>query len=60
MQPIIHAVQTFHQIVDAREIHRCINLAQQAILRHQYVHTLHLDCLLLFSPLLQHLHHLFP
>ena len=57
---IVLAVQIFYQIVDAREIHRCVDFPQQMVWGDQHVHTQHLDCLPLFGFSLQHLHHLLP
>lgn len=56
---VVLAVQVLDQIVDAREIHRRVDLPQQMVFGHQHVHTQHLDCLSLFRLSRQHFHHLY-
>ena len=55
---IAFAVQIFYQVVYMREVHCCVDLPQQVILRYQHVCAQQLDCLALFVLSVHHFHHL--
>ena len=55
---VIRAVQVHAQIMDEAEIHRRVDLAQQAVFRYQHVRAQQLDSLTLFVLSVHHVHHL--
>ena len=54
---VVFALKIFHQFIDARKIHCRVDFSQQMLLRHQHIHTQHLDCLPLFRLAFQHFHY---